>query len=183
MAKLLPFTVRVAADPDTVADPRVVLPRVKVTVPVGEPLPLAGFTVAVKTVLPEDEIVAWLAATVVVVPTSAVTLVEPLELAKLPSAAKVALMVLLPIARLLPWTARVAVVPEIVADPRMVLPTVKVTVPAGALVPLAGFTVAVNTVLAEERMVAGFAASVVVVPVVATTAVEPLELEKLPEAA
>jgi hypothetical protein len=142
-----------------------------------------GFTLAVNRVLPEEEIVAWLAATVVVVPISIATLVEPLELAKLPVAAKVALMVLLPIARLLPWTVRVAVDPEIVAVPRVVLPTVKVTVPAGAVAPLAGLTVAVNTVLAEERMVAGFAASVVVVPVVATTAVEPLELEKLPEAA
>jgi hypothetical protein len=94
-----------------------------------------------------------------------------------------ALIVLLPMARLLPLTVSVAVEPETVADPRVVLPTMKVTLPVSAVLPLAGFTVAVKTVLAEDAMLAGFAATVVVVAtggVVTATVTDPLELEKLP---
>jgi type IV secretory pathway TrbD component len=62
---------------------------------------------------------------------------------------------------------------------------VKVTVPVGAALALAGFTVAVKTVLAEEVMLVGLAATVVVVLIgAAVTAIvtEPLEFAKLPVA-
>jgi hypothetical protein len=92
-------------------------------------------------------------------------------------------IVLLPMAKLLPLTVTLAVEPETVADPRAVLPTAKVTLPVGTVEPPAGFTVAVNTVLAEDRMLPGFAATVVVVAtggVVTATVTDPLELEKPP---
>jgi type IV secretory pathway TrbD component len=60
---------------------------------------------------------------------------------------------------------------------------VKVTVPVGAALPVAGFTVAVKTAPAEEAMLAGFAATVVVVLTGgAVTAIvsELLEFAKLP---
>jgi hypothetical protein len=87
-------------------------------------------------------------------------------------------IVLFPMARLLPLTVTLAVEPETVADPRAVLPTVKVTLPVGVVLPLAAFTVAVNTVLAEDAMLAGFAATVVAVAtgadvVTVTVPVEP----------
>ena len=59
----------------------------------------------------------------------------------------------------LPLTVKAAVALEPAAVrvtvPRVVAPTVKVTVPVGAVVPLAGFTMAVRTVveLAVERLV------------------------------
>ena len=87
MARLLPFTVREAVDPERAADPRVVLPSVNVTVPVGAALPLAGFTVAVSTVFAEEGMLAGLAVTVVVVAMSSVTVADPEELAKPPAAA------------------------------------------------------------------------------------------------
>lgn len=63
----------------------------------------------------------------------------------------------------MPFTVSVAVDAETVAVPSVVLPTVKVTVPVGAEVPLAGFTVAVSTVLAEEEKLGGLAVTLVVV--------------------
>lgn len=85
----------------------------------------------------------------------------------------------MPEARLLAWTVRVAVDPEIVDEPRVVLPSAKVTVPVGAALPLAGFTVAVSTVLPEEVMLAGFATTAMVVGDVTVTVIEPPELMKL----
>jgi hypothetical protein len=53
-ARLLPFTVRVAVtvplEPASGAVPRAVFPAEKVTLPVGAVVPLAAFTVTVKTV-------------------------------------------------------------------------------------------------------------------------------------
>lgn len=87
---------------------------------------------------------------------------------------------LLPGVRLLAFTVKVAVAvdPEAVSipDPRETFPAVKVTLPVGAVVPLAGFTVAVNCVVAVWAMLAGLAASVVVVAIcgeVATTTTVP----------
>jgi len=79
LARLLALTGRVAVDPDSVADPRVLLPNEKVTVPVAAALPEVGFTVAVSTVLAVEEIDAGLAETVVVVGAETVTVTEPLE--------------------------------------------------------------------------------------------------------
>ena len=98
-------------------------------------------------------------------------------------------MVLLPMLRLLPFTARVA--PAFAAEaaneavPRTVLPTAKVTLPVGAALPLAGLTVAVTCVVSVARMLAGFAATVVVVATggpVTVTVVVAVEFAKLPVA-
>jgi len=90
--------------------------------------------------------------------------------------------VLLPVASALPATVNVAValLPDAVnvPVPSDLVPKVKVTVPVGAVVPLAGFTVAVITVLAVEAMPAGLAEAVVVVATAGTvtvTAVVPVE--------
>lgn len=182
--RLLPFTVRLAVEPDIVADPRVALPSLKVTVPDGAAAPLDAFNVAVRTVLAEAAIVAGLATTVSVVATSGtvtVTVTEPVEFEKLPVAAKFAVILLLPTESLLPWTVMLAVDPEIVVVPRVLLPSRKVTVPAAAAVPLVGLTVAVSDVLPEEEMLAGLAASVVVVATggaETATVTDPLDVEK-----
>jgi hypothetical protein len=145
-------------------------------------------TVTVRLVDPVEAKLGELAVAVVVVAAGgALTTidVEPLEFAKLPVAAKLAVIVLLPMARPLPLTVRLAAEFETSADPNVVLPRVKVTVPAGAALPLAAFTVAVNTVLAEDNILAGLAETVVVVPTggaVTAIIVEPLEFEKLPVA-
>lgn len=94
-----------------------------------------------------------------------------------------ALIVLLPRAKLLPLTVRVAFDPEIVADPRVVLPSLKLTVPVAAALPTVGFTVAVSTVLPDEAMFDGLAATVVIVGAAIMRVVVPVELEKLPVAA
>jgi hypothetical protein len=92
---------------------------------------------------------------------------------------------LLPIARLLPLTARVA--PDAVNGkvPSVVFPSANVTLSVGTAVPLAGFTVAVSCVVAVDAMLAGFAVTDVVVEtagVVTVTDTVALELEKLPAA-
>ena len=73
----------------------------------------------------------------------------------------------MPATRLEPWTVSVAVAfaPEAVncAEPSDVDPAVKLTVPLGAVVPLAGWTVTVSVVLADDRMLVGFALTAVVV--------------------
>ena len=68
------------------------------------------------------------------------------------------------------------------AVPSRVLPTAKATTPAGALLPLACFTVAVNTVDPLCAIEAGFAVTVMEVPIAGaatvtdSVAVEPLKL-------
>lgn len=65
--------------------------------------------------------------------------------------------------------------------PNVTVPRVKVTVPVGAVIPLAGFTVAVRTVLAVGAMLVGLADKAVVVDTggaVTVTAVVPLDALK-----
>ena len=90
-------------------------------------------------------------------------------------------------ARLDPYTVSVALavppLPDSVALPRVVLPSLKAMVPAGATVPLAALTVAVSAVDPADAMVEGLAATDVVVATagaVTVTVVEPLELAKFP---
>jgi hypothetical protein len=168
------------------ADPSVVLPLVKVTIPDGAALPVAALIVAVTRVVPLCAIAAGLAVTVVAVFTGGavtVTVTEPVEPAKLPFAEYVAVMVLLPAARLLPLTVSAAVpAADRVAVPREVVPRANTTLPAGAAVPDAGFTVAVSCVVAPEPMLAGLAVTAVVVPasgettLTVTVAAEPAKL-------
>ena len=92
-------------------------------------------------------------------------------------------MVLLPAAKLLPLTVRLA--PEAANEtlPRLVAPSENVTLPVGWAVPLAALTVAVSCVDPVDAMVAGLAATDVVVLTngeVTVTVVEPLELEFAP---
>jgi hypothetical protein len=96
-------------------------------------------------------------------------------------------MVLLPVARLVPFTVRVAVevAPDAVSDavPRMVFPTANVMFPVGAALPLAGFTVATSWVVAVEAILAGVAVTDVVVlttGAVTVTATDADELAKFP---
>jgi hypothetical protein len=98
-------------------------------------------------------------------------------------------IVLFPVARLLPLTvnAAVAVAPEIVmvADPSVVLPLVKVTIPDGAAVPVAAFTDAVTTVAPLCAIAAGLAVTDVAVftgGAVTVTITEAVEPEKFPVA-
>ena len=92
-----------------------------------------------------------------------------------------------PIARRLAFTASVAVdvAPETdsVAVPSVVLPVEKVTLPVGAALPLAGFTVASSWVAAVDGSIEGFAVTDVVVlkadPVTAI-ATDADELAKFP---
>lgn len=82
---------------------------------------------------------------------------------------------MLPAARALPLTVNVAtpLPPETarVPLPSSLFPTVKVTVPLGAAVPLAGFTVAVTVVRALLAILAGLAETVVVVAMAGTVTV------------
>jgi hypothetical protein len=96
-------------------------------------------------------------------------------------------MLLAPIESLLPLrvSTAVAVEPDAasVAVPREAVPAVNVTLPVGAVLPLAGFTVAVNCVVAVDAMVRGLAASVVAVATagaVTVTVVDAVALEKFP---
>jgi hypothetical protein len=87
--RLLPFTVRVALEPEIGALPRIVLPSEKATTPVGKALPLAALTVAVSCVDPVNEMIEGLAPSDVIVTTGGavtVTVVELLEPKKLPVA-------------------------------------------------------------------------------------------------
>lgn len=98
------------------------------------------------------------------------TVVDPDEEAKLPFPEYEAVIVLLPAARLLPLTVRVAMdeEPDAVsaADPSDTLPRLKVTVPAGAALPAGPFIVAVTCVDAVCAMLAALAVTVVVVATV-----------------
>jgi hypothetical protein len=91
-------------------------------------------------------------------------------------------MVLLPAARLLALTVRVA--PDAVngAVPSVVFPSPNVTLPAGTAVPLAGFTMAVSCVVAVDAMLAGFAVTDIVVETgaVTVTVVDAVALAKFP---
>jgi hypothetical protein len=114
-----------------------------------------------------------------------VTVTAPVEAAKAVLPAYVAVMVLTPAARALPFTVTlpVAVVPEAtsVADPSERLPDVKVMLPEGATPPLAAFTVAVNWVVAVGAMLAAPAAIAVVVTTagaVNATVTEPVDAAK-----
>ena len=68
-----------------------------------------------------------------------------------------------PAARLDPLTVSEAVPLARTADPSDVVPVVKAMLPVGAVLPVAGFTVTVNSVDAVAAMVAGLAVTVVVV--------------------
>ncbi len=179
-ARALPLTVKVAVDPETVADPSDVLPTLNATVPAGGVLPVAAFIVAVKTVLAVEEKLVGLAVTVVVVATGGgvtVTVTVPFEFWKLPVATKLAVMLLLPTTRLLALTVRLAVPAPTVAVPSVVFPSANVTLP----VALAGLRVAFTTVLAVEAIVDGLAATVVDVAAgaaVTATVTEPFEVRK-----
>jgi hypothetical protein len=76
---------------------------------------------------------------------------------------------LLPAKKLAPFTVKVAVAadPEAIraAAPRDTLPVVNITVPVGGVVPVAGFTVAINTVEELCAKLAGFAATDAVVEI------------------
>jgi hypothetical protein len=96
-------------------------------------------------------------------------------------------MLLTPTESLLPLRVSTAVADEpeavSVAVPNEGVPAVKVTVPVGAVLPLAGFTVAVNCVVAVDAMVRGLAARVVVVATagaVTVAVVDAVVLEKFP---
>src|ERR1035441_15170 len=101
-------------------------------------------------------------------------------------------MLLLPTARVVPFTTSVApeVAPEAeapkgdsVADPSEVLPAEKVTLPVGAVLPLKGFTVTARWGVAVDAILAGFAVTDVVVPTaepVTVTAVDADEAAKFP---
>lgn len=93
--------------------------------------------------------------------------------------------VLLPVVKVLPFTAKVAPDAESGTLPRVVLPVEKITVPVGKALPLAALTVAVTTVAAEVAIVDGLAATEVLVATggaVTVTVVEALEFEKFPVA-
>lgn len=149
--RLLPLMVRLAVDPDRFSDPRVVLPRVKVTVPVGEALPLAALTVAVTVVLEVETIVAEFAETVVVVATepglAMVTVTAPLDPRNVPVGKYSAVITFAPDVRALPLIVMVAVAVEVPAvrgsEPIAAPSKLNTTVPVGGLVPLTAVTVAV----------------------------------------
>lgn len=91
-ARALPFTVSTATGVPVVAvkatEPRIVVPRVNLTLPVGAADPLAAFMVAVNCVVAVEAMVVGFAVTVVVVLTTGggvtETVVVPVELPKLP---------------------------------------------------------------------------------------------------
>jgi hypothetical protein len=88
------------------------------------------------------------------------------------------------VARLTPRTVSAAVDPVTDAVrftvPRRVFPNVNVTRPAGTLLPLACFTVAVSTVNPLCAIAAGFAVAVIVVPIAgAVTATVAVAVELL----
>lgn len=68
-----------------------------------------------------------------------------------------------PAARLDPLTVSEAVPFTRTAEPSEVVPFVKAMLPVGAVLPVAGFTVTVNSVDAAAAMAAGVAVTVVVV--------------------
>ncbi len=182
--RLDPLTWTVAVEPFNAAVPILVPPRVNTTDPVGIVLLPGTVTVAVKVVLAFAAIVVELAVTAVLVATDTrltVMVAVPFEPLKALVAPNVAVMVLLPRARLPALTLMLAVEPESVATPNVVLPRLKVTLPAGVALPLAAFTVAVTVVVWIERMEDGLAASVVVVATgggVTVTTTVPLEFTK-----
>lgn len=129
-------------------------------------MPEEAFTVTVTSEEADAVMVAGDAVAVVTVVAGGaetVIVTTPLEALKFPVGVKAALTLLAPIERLEPFTVRVATPAVGVAVPREVFPSVKVTVPAGWLVPVAARTVAVRTVDAVCTMVAGAAVRTVVV--------------------
>jgi hypothetical protein len=178
-AKDIPLTVNEAEPFASVPVPRFLVPRLKVTVPVGVTVPVVAFTNAVSLVLAELAMLAGLAdrLVVVVVTVLAVTVTTVDEdedvNALLPPYA--AVIVLLPETRLAPLTERVAVETPLPATkvtvPSVWVPSEKVTLPVGAVVPVTGVMVAVTVVLEVFGMLAGLAAEVEVVPMLETTPV------------
>jgi hypothetical protein len=132
------------------AVPRMVVPLRKATVPVGTVLPVCGATLAVKVTLcpvliaVAEELNAVVVATRVCVTVTATAVDTELEFVVLP--AYEAVIDCVPAARALvlkeaaPLALRVAV-------PSAVVPSRKVTVPVGVVLPDAGATVAVNVTL------------------------------------
>lgn len=180
--RLPPFSLTVAVDPASAAVPTVVPARVNTTLPVGTVLLPGTVTVAVKVVLAVAVMLAGFAVTAVAVATDTgvtVTVAVALEPRKALLAPKLAVIVLLPRERLLALTSILALEPESVASPRVLLPNVKVTFPAGAALPLAAFTVAVNMMVWIDTMFDDDATRAVVVATgggVTVTLTEPLEL-------
>ncbi len=91
---------------------------------------------------------------------------------------------MLPAARLLPFTVIEAAPFTSCAEPSAVLPAEKVTLPVGTAVPVVARTDTVTCVEAEDAMLDGFAATVVVVETaegaVTVTVAVPLDAAKLP---
>ena len=162
----------VAIAPDAVSDsvPSVAPPSLKVKVPMGAELPLAGVTVAVSWESPFAGMLKGLAAMAVVVAMLAgvtVTVAEALEFVKVPVPVKLAEMVLPPTTRLPALSVNEATDCEPegvnVPDPSVALPSLNVTVPVGAEFHEAGVTAAVYRVVPVLVMVAGLAVRTVVV--------------------
>ena len=158
-----------------------VAPAIKITSPVGGVDPLAGLTVAVTTVLPVAGKLAGLPETVVVVDMAVTfTITVAVASAKLPVAAKLAVMVSLPIGNFVPGTVRV-MLGAAATDPSVVPPIANTTVPVGVAEPVAAVREAVSTRLAETAIVAALALRVIEVPVPVTVRVmEPDEARKVP---
>ena len=192
VARLEPLTASVAVpDVDSGELPSTVEPSAKTIVPAGDAVPEAGLTVAVICVVPLAAMPAGLAETDIAVATGGAvttTVSAAIEVVKPAAPEYVAVIVFAPVARLVPFTGRVAVstpaASERVPRPRTVLPSVKLTVPDGSPAPVAGFTVAVNTVvpdcaievgLAETRVVVEIAGAVTVTLTAAE--VEPVKVE------
>lgn len=76
----LPLTVSGATPETSAAEPSGALPAVKLTEPVGDVVPETAFTVAVSRVVAVGAIVAGLADRVLVVPTVAVSAVQPVTI-------------------------------------------------------------------------------------------------------
>jgi hypothetical protein len=73
-------------------------------------------------------------------------------------------MVLAPLARALPFTARVALPAVTAEDPSDEVPVENVTEPVGTVVAFTAEMVAVSVVVAVDAILAALAASVMVVP-------------------
>jgi hypothetical protein len=150
-------------------------------------VPDAAFTVTATCVVPAAAMLVGVAATEVVVATAGEVMVKlavPEELPKFPVAVKVAVRVSAPVLRLLPLTVKVATPAESVADPSEVEPADNATLPVGAAVPDAAFTVTVTWVVPDVASVAELTATDVVVAIgaveVTVTLTLPEELAKLP---
>jgi hypothetical protein len=157
----------VAIPPETVAVPNVALPIAKVTVPVMVP-GMVELTEAVSPIVPPSVAEVGEAVTVVVVAAGpgTVSVVLPIEAAKIPPPPKVAVIVfepaINPVAGLTAALFSVASPPETAAVPKVVVPIEKVTVPV--MVPaVVELTEAVNAVVPPSATKFGEAMTVVVV--------------------